>query len=77
MLYQTSSRSEWKQYEDKFRQLLQFRLRYGKQEDYEAVHYVTIDSLPKEQKKELKEIMKKGIELYNDTTKHIEKGVTK
>ncbi len=41
------------------------------------VHYVTIDSLPKEKKKELKEIMKKGIELYNDTTKHIEKGVTK
>ncbi|MDO6657825.1 DUF294 nucleotidyltransferase-like domain-containing protein [Anaerobacillus sp. 1_MG-2023] len=72
-----NSRSEWKQYEDKFRQLLQFRLRYGKQEDYEAVHYVTIDSLPKEKKKELKEIMKKGIEFYNDTTKHIEKGVTK
>ncbi|WP_371017737.1 DUF294 nucleotidyltransferase-like domain-containing protein [Pseudalkalibacillus sp. JSM 102089] len=72
-----NSRSEWKQYEDKFKQLLQFRLRYGKQEDYEAVHYVTIDSLPKEKKKELKEIMKKGIELYNDTTKHIEKGVTK
>ena len=61
-------------YKDKFTQLLQFRLVYGKQENYEAVHYVTIDSLSKEQKKELKEIMKTGIELYNDTTKTIEKG---
>ncbi len=72
----TLGRSEHKHYEDEFRHLLQFRLLYGKQEDYEAVHYVNIDSLRKEQKKELKEIMKKGIELYNDTTKLIEKGCT-
>lgn len=54
--------------------LLHFRLHYGKQENYEAVHYVTIDSLPKEQRKELKEMMKKGMELYKYTKKAIEKG---
>ncbi|WP_273851150.1 DUF294 nucleotidyltransferase-like domain-containing protein [Guptibacillus spartinae] len=69
-----TSRIKYHECKNKFRQLLQFRLDYGKQEDYEAVHFVTIDSLPKEQKKELKRIMKTGIELYNDTTKTIEKG---
>ncbi len=70
----TLGRSERREYEDKFRKLLHFRLECGKQENYDAVHYVTIDSLPKEQKKELKDMMKKGIELYNHTKKVIEKG---
>ena len=69
----TLGRSERK-YEDDFRKLLHFRLAFGKQENYDAVHYVTIDSLPKEQKKELKDMMRKGIELYNHTKKVIEKG---
>ncbi|WP_165998407.1 DUF294 nucleotidyltransferase-like domain-containing protein [Bacillus sp. Cs-700] len=73
-VFSEKRQSEWKQYEDSFRQLLQFRLHYGGRENYEAVHYVKIDSLPKERKKELKDMMKQGIELYNETTKTIEKG---
>ncbi|MBN8209815.1 hypothetical protein JI666_13745 [Bacillus sp. NTK071] len=71
---QTLPRSERQSYENEFMKLLHFRLHYGKQENYEAVHYVTIDSLPKEQRKELKEMMKKGMELYKYTKKAIEKG---
>ncbi|PFG15051.1 DUF294 nucleotidyltransferase-like domain-containing protein [Bacillus sp. es.036] len=73
----TIGRSNRKHYEEEFRQLLQFRLTYGGNENYEAVHYVKIDALPKEQKKELKDRMKQGIELYHDTTKYFEKGVPK
>ena len=72
----TLGRSERKDYHENFMRLLQFRLVYGKHENYDAVHYVNITSLRKEQKKELKEMMKKGIELYNDTKKLIQKGCT-
>ncbi|MGB8000806.1 MAG: hypothetical protein WCF60_12050, partial [Anaerobacillus sp.] len=72
----TLGRSERMDYHENFMRLLQFRLVYGKHENYDAVHYVNITSLRKEQKKELKEMMKKGIELYNDTKKLIQKGCT-
>ncbi len=70
----TIGRSNREHYKEEFGKLLQFRLAYGGKENYEAVHYVKVDTLPKEQKKELKDRMKQGLELYNETTKTIEKG---
>ncbi|WP_245947483.1 DUF294 nucleotidyltransferase-like domain-containing protein [Bacillus taeanensis] len=61
-------------YRKEFLKLLQFRLVQGKHDNYDAVHYVKINTLTKEHKKELKEILKKGIQLYNYTKRVIEKG---
>jgi CBS domain-containing protein len=61
-------------YRKEFMKLLQFRLVQGERNDYDAIHYVNINDLSKGQKKELKEILKKGVQLYNYTKRLIEKG---
>ncbi len=61
------------QYEECFRQLLQFRLHFQKDiTDYERVHLIPIEKLSKQDKRELKRIMKGGYHLFSDTKKIIE-----
>jgi CBS domain-containing protein len=62
------------EYRRGFLKLLQFRLVQGEHDNYDAIHYVNIDELNKTEKKELKEILKKGVQLYNYTTRLMEKG---
>ncbi|MFC3041089.1 DUF294 nucleotidyltransferase-like domain-containing protein [Virgibacillus xinjiangensis] len=60
-------------YEVYFVRLLQFRLRFQQEiTSYEQVHLISVDRLTKEDRKELKTLMKKGYELFSNTKEIIE-----
>lgn len=71
----TMSEADKKWYEEQFLKLLDVRLKYGSHENYESEHYLPIEKLNKEQIKEVKEILKAGLQLHLHTRKVIEKGV--
>ncbi|MGZ4159232.1 MAG: DUF294 nucleotidyltransferase-like domain-containing protein [Neobacillus sp.] len=54
--------------------LLDYRLRFGNHTDYDSGHYLRVDLLTKEQKKDVKEIIKNGAALYQYARKQIVKG---
>lgn len=60
-------------YKKQFIKLLNFRLTLSKPDNYENSHYLPITSLTKEQKKEIKEILKNGTDLYHYVKNLIEK----
>ncbi|MBD8071513.1 DUF294 nucleotidyltransferase-like domain-containing protein [Bacillus sp. PS06] len=65
-----------KGYKKDFVDLLQFRLAFQKDsKSYENVHLLKISRLTKQEKQELKRIMKNGYKLFADTRAIIEKGV--
>ncbi|MBP1941106.1 DUF294 nucleotidyltransferase-like domain-containing protein [Cytobacillus luteolus] len=67
--------SHIKSYQSHFERLLELRLLLKRNAtNYEDVHYVKIDSLSKFEKQELKQIMKKGYKLFNETKEIILKG---
>ncbi|MBB6454465.1 CBS domain-containing protein [Salirhabdus euzebyi] len=60
-------------FEKYFIQLLQFRLNFQQDvRSYQQVHLIPLDKLTKQNKKELKLLMKKGYDLFSDTKKIIE-----
>lgn len=64
-----------KKYQSSFEKLLQLRLYYKKHsKSYEDVHLLIVDSLTKPEKQELKQIMKKGYKLFDETKEIIRKG---
>ncbi|MDR7238253.1 DUF294 nucleotidyltransferase-like domain-containing protein [Neobacillus drentensis] len=60
-------------YKAMFLKLLNYRLLYASQTDYDSGHYLPIDILAKEQKNELKDIIKHGITFHQRVRKLIEK----
>lgn len=48
-------------FSDDYRRLVDFRTQYGNHQNYESSHYVFIDRLSKDERKELKELLKKGL----------------
>ncbi|MFB5196417.1 DUF294 nucleotidyltransferase-like domain-containing protein [Neobacillus sp. KR4-4] len=60
-------------YQDMFLKLLTYRLQFSTHSDYESGHYVPVDKLRKDQKNELKEIIKNGVALNQHAGKLIEK----
>jgi CBS domain-containing protein len=60
-------------YKTKFVKLLHYRLAFGNHTNYETGHYLRIDTLTKEQKKEIKEILKTGAALFRYVKDLIEK----
>ncbi|MDQ0200534.1 DUF294 nucleotidyltransferase-like domain-containing protein [Neobacillus ginsengisoli] len=60
-------------YKTMFLKLLHYRLKFGNHTDYESGHYLQIDLLTKEQKKEIKDIIKNGAALYHYVIKKIVK----
>lgn len=64
-----------KHYDEEFSQLLQFRLRFLQHaKNYDDVHYLQLEKLSKEEKKELKRYVKGGRKLYDEAKRKIEKG---
>ncbi|MFC4388071.1 DUF294 nucleotidyltransferase-like domain-containing protein [Gracilibacillus marinus] len=62
------------EYEELFKQLLQFRFNHTKNNtDYDDVHYLSVHTLTKSEKQELKEYMKKGAQLFEIVKKEIKK----
>ncbi|MCP8617255.1 DUF294 nucleotidyltransferase-like domain-containing protein [Salirhabdus salicampi] len=60
-------------YEQYFMKLLQFRLHFLKDvQSYSDVHLISVERLTKKEKKELKNLMKKGYELFSSTKKILE-----
>jgi CBS domain-containing protein len=57
----------------KFSRLLDFRLRHGNHFNYDTGHYVFIDKLSRAERKELKDILKAGRQLYIKAGAQIEK----
>ncbi|WP_258000443.1 DUF294 nucleotidyltransferase-like domain-containing protein [Bacillus sp. Marseille-P3661] len=65
-----------KGYYDEFSELLQYRLYFQRfSTSYEKVHLLNLKKLTKQQKQELKRIMKNGYKLFSETKVIIEKGV--
>lgn len=60
-------------YEAMFIKLLNYRLLFASHTDYESGHYLPADMLTKEQKNELKDIIKHGITLHQYVKKLIDK----
>ncbi|HEY2420083.1 MAG TPA: DUF294 nucleotidyltransferase-like domain-containing protein [Neobacillus sp.] len=60
-------------YRDSFIKLFHYRLLSGNHLDYSSGHYVPINQLTKEQKKEIKDIIKHGSELFYFAQRLIEK----
>lgn len=58
-----------------FYKLLDYRLQYGNHSDYVSGHYVKGDRLLKKEKKELKEVLKAGEQLYVEVRKLVEREV--
>jgi len=52
------SKEDQKKYKQQFIKLLNFRLLYGNNSNYEASHFLNIMKLSKVKKKEIKEIIK-------------------
>ena len=61
-------------YATQYAKLQEYRLAYGLHTDYEAGHYLAVDELSKSEKKNLKEIIKDGIQLTDYVKKLIAKG---
>jgi CBS domain-containing protein len=60
-------------YKAMFLKLLNYRLLHASQTDYVSGHYLPIDILAKEQKNELKDIIKHGVTLHQLVRKLVEK----
>jgi CBS domain-containing protein len=56
-----------------FLKIINYRLWFGNNKNYQAGHYIPIDRLTKEQKKELKEAMNQGEVLFHFVKRFIEK----
>lgn len=67
------STNEKKMYKEQLLKLLNYRLQFGDHTNYEAGHFLLIDNLSKNQRKEIKEIIKTGISLYQHAIKIVEK----
>ncbi|WP_312094418.1 DUF294 nucleotidyltransferase-like domain-containing protein [Niallia sp.] len=67
---------EWlKPYEHSFNRILDYRIILFKEaKTYEDVHYLNISQLTKEQRQEIKGLMRDGIKLYHQVQRIIEKG---
>ncbi|MEK4747738.1 hypothetical protein CHH57_03520 [Niallia circulans] len=64
-----------KPYESSFRRILDYRINSFKEaKTYEDVHYLNIKELTKEQRQEIKGLMRHGIKLYHQVQRIIEKG---
>lgn len=63
---------EKEKYKQQFITLLNDRLQFANQQDYQSSHYLSIDQLNKEQRKEIKEIIRTGFTLYQDARRIIE-----
>lgn len=61
-------------YKQLFLKLLNFRLLWGDHSDYESEHYLPIDRLSKEQREELKAILKQSETFQKTVKKIVEKG---
>lgn len=61
-------------YQDHFNRLLDFRLKLVDHTNYEDGHYLLVNKLSREQKKDLKDILKYGVDLYHYTCKLIDEG---
>ncbi|WP_407271550.1 DUF294 nucleotidyltransferase-like domain-containing protein [Radiobacillus sp. PE A8.2] len=68
-------RYEWiEEYETFFERLLEFRLHFRRDaDDYDAVHLLPLELLNKDEKQELKKMMKKGYKLLSEVKSTIEK----
>ncbi|RSD26307.1 hypothetical protein EJA10_14825 [Mesobacillus subterraneus] len=66
---------EKKYYIENFNALLSFRLAHALQTDYESGHFIRVEHLSKEDKKELKQILKAGKELHDKTSRLIERRI--
>lgn len=67
-----------KSVESDFIELLDYRLKFRKNaQTYEEVHLIPMQSLNKEAKQELKQLMKKGYKLFSDVKSIIEKECSK
>jgi CBS domain-containing protein len=60
-------------YKQKLETLFHFRLALADHSNYETGHYIRIDTLTKEQKKEIKDILKTGLALYRYVKDLVEK----
>lgn len=60
-------------YKQQFLKLLNYRLLYVDQSNYETGHFLLIEKLTKEQKKELKEIIRTAVSLCNYARRIVEK----
>jgi CBS domain-containing protein len=60
-------------FSNEFSRLLDFRLRHGNHFNYETGHYVSTDKLTRAERKELKDILKAGEQLYIKAGAEIEK----
>jgi CBS domain-containing protein len=58
-----------KLYVEQFIKLLNYRLKYGHHSDYESGHFLEIEKLSKEEKREMKNIIKIGTHLYQEMRK--------
>jgi len=67
---------EWlKPYESSFNRILEYRIDlFREAKTYEDVHYLSINQLTKEQRQEIKTLMRNGIKLYHQVHRIIEKG---
>ncbi|MDE3837818.1 hypothetical protein C0966_00145 [Bacillus methanolicus] len=61
--------------EEQFVKLLNYRLTLCNHSDYESGHFLEIEKLSKEQKREMKNIIKIGTHLYQEIRKHTGKEV--
>lgn len=57
-----------------FSRLLDFRLKHGNHSNYESGHYVTAGNLTKSERKELKDLLRAGEQLFLKVNARIEKG---
>jgi CBS domain-containing protein len=60
-------------YKHQFLKLLNYRLSYCDNKDYEAGHYLRIDTLSRIQRNDIKEILKNGLALYRFVKNLVEK----
>lgn len=60
-------------YKQQFLKLLNDRLLFGNHADYENGHYIPIDKLQKEQKKEMKDLIRNGTALFRLVKKVVER----
>lgn len=61
--------------ESNFINLLKYRLSLSKAENYEDTHYLKVDTLSKNERKELKQILKDGKQFHEQVLAYIKKGV--
>ncbi|MDP4172062.1 MAG: DUF294 nucleotidyltransferase-like domain-containing protein [Bacillota bacterium] len=62
-------------YEKQFLQLLYYRITYGDHSNYESGHYLVVSRLSRQEKKEMKSIIRNGPHLYQFVRKLIERDV--